>query len=117
MGEVRTPKSVTVGWDDLSLAQALMSAGGINEQNADAKGVFVLRDIIQYDDDGATAYRSKAFRLNVASATAFVLAEKFKLQPGDVVYVTAAPVARWNRLISSILPTILGAESLDTINK
>ena len=115
MGEVRIPKSVLIGWDDISLAQALIEAGGINERNADAKGVFVLRDIEQYDDNGEPGYRSKAFRLNAASATAYVLAEKFKLQPGDVVYVTAAPVARWNRLVSAVLPSLLAAENAQDI--
>ena len=31
---------------------------------------------------------------------------QFKLKPNDVVYVTAAPVTRWNRVLSQIMPSV-----------
>jgi hypothetical protein len=43
-----------------------------------------------------------------------VMANTLRLQPYDVVYMTAAPVARWNRLVSQLLPTISG--SITTAN-
>ena len=40
------------------------------------------------------------------------MAEQFEMQPRDIVFVTAAPVARWNRVMSQILPSLTGIYSV-----
>lgn len=101
LGEVRKPSKVMMDRNGLTLAGALADAGSINELSANARGIFVLR---AGEENGEP--RVDVFQLNARNATALVLADHFIMQPRDIVYVTAAPIARWNRLISNLLPTI-----------
>ncbi|WP_404408579.1 polysaccharide biosynthesis/export family protein [Pseudidiomarina marina] len=107
LGEVRQPKSYMMGRSGMTLAEALADAGGWFEATADAEGVFVIRAA-----NPASGRVAEVYQLNAKNATALVLAEQFKLQQRDIVYVTAAPVARWNRVISQLLPSITGLYSL-----
>lgn len=107
LGEVRQPKSYMIGRSGMTLAEALADAGGMFESTADASGIFVIRQA--NPDSGRVA---DVYQLNAKNAIALVLAEQFVMQPRDVVYVTAAPVARWNRVISQLLPSITGLYSL-----
>jgi len=101
LGEVTKPTSLNIGRSDITLAEALTDAGGFAQATADASGIFVLRQAAEGSDKIADVYQ-----LHARNATALVLADQFTLQARDIVYVTAAPIARWNRLIAQILPSI-----------
>lgn len=101
LGEVRQPSKVMMDRNGLSLAGVLADAGGINELSANARGIFVMR---AGSENGEP--RIDVYQLNARSATALVLADHFVMQPRDIVYVTAAPIARWNRIINNLLPSI-----------
>lgn len=107
LGEVRKPQSYMMGQAGMTLAEALADAGGLFEASANASGIFVIRQA--EPDSGKIA---KVFQLNAENAIALVMAEQFELQQRDIVYVTAAPVARWNRVISQLLPSITGLYSI-----
>ena len=109
LGEVKSAGKVEITRYGLNLAEALSSRGGINEFTANANGVFVLRKR-NVEDDGIIA---DVYQLHAQNITSYVLAEQFELQPHDVIYVTTAPLARWNRVISLLLPTVRAIDVVD----
>ncbi|MBB3229547.1 hypothetical protein [Halomonas stenophila] len=46
------------------------------------------------------------YQLDVSNAAVSTLGNRFQLEPEGVVYVATAPIARWNRVISLLLPSV-----------
>ena len=103
LGEVNRAQTLSMERNGKTLAEALSDANGINQITADATGVFVMRKAPQNSGRIADVYQ-----LNVKNMAAMVLADSFHLQERDIVYVTAAPITRWNRVLSQLLPTVSG---------
>ncbi|HEM7526768.1 TPA: polysaccharide export protein [Providencia rettgeri] len=118
MGEVGQPTTLTIDRAGMSITEALSKASGINQTTANATGVFVIRPIKNQpaEDKELEALLPKkmaaVYQLDLSDATSLVMGTEFKLQPYDLVYVTAAPVVRWNRLITQLLPTIASYNQL-----
>ncbi|MDF1690588.1 MAG: polysaccharide export protein [Cycloclasticus sp.] len=116
LGEVNRPLSLSMSRNGTSLAEALAEASGINESRADGRGVYVLRNTsIAKGSDGLPIYRATIYNLNAASAVGFMLADKFPLEARDVVYVSPAPITRWNRFLSQLLPSIVATNNVGDI--
>ena len=111
LGDVNKAGSVKLNRYGLNLAEALSDSGGLNEGTADANGIFVLRK----SNVEQTGVIADVYQLHAKNIAALVLAEQFELQPHDIVYVTTAPLARWNRVISLLLPSIATVDSVDDI--
>ena len=92
------------------IAEALNNVGGINEATADAAGIFVLR---------ANDQASKLvdiYQLDASMGPMLVLSTQFRLEPMDIVYVTSAPIARWNKLLTKLTSSLTGIYQIDRIN-
>ncbi|MDH4235057.1 MAG: polysaccharide biosynthesis/export family protein [Gallionella sp.] len=106
IGEVTKPVTLTLRNGRLSLNEALGEAGGVNPQTADANQIYVIRN--------ANDTQPIIYHLDAHSPAMFALAENFELKAKDVVYVDAATMVRFNRIISLILPT---AQTITIINR
>ena len=81
----------------MTLAEALSDAGGMNQDFSDAARVFLFRGGLG---------KPKIFHLDAKSPDALLLADRFPLQPRDIIFVDRAEGIRWNQIIDQIQPTI-----------
>ncbi len=100
MGEVASPRAVSLPYGFMSLREALVSAGGIPFTGN--------RDCIQ------------VIRGNLQNPKIYVLSwdhiihlpnDSLLLMPGDTVYVSEKPITQWNRFIDQLLPSCLGIQT------
>jgi polysaccharide export outer membrane protein len=97
-GEVLAPKALTMHDGRLTLNEALGETGGISPLSGDARQVYVVRK---------TPERTRVFQLDARVMGSMAMAESFELQPKDIVYVAASPLANWNRNLSLLIPGAL----------
>ena len=97
LGEVEKTGFLPITDQTLTLADALSLSGWLKPDTANPRYIYIIR--------GDYA-RPQIFWLDARTPDRLLLAERFSLQPRDVLYVSSAPAARWNRALNQLLPTI-----------
>lgn len=108
----------------ISLAQALGRTGGLRNDRANIKGVFIFR--LESPDALDPIEASKAsktqegkipvvYRLNLADAKGFFVAQDFEIRDKDVLYVSTAPGADIQRFLSTVTSLAFSAISIGSV--
>lgn len=99
VGEVVLPGAQNFKTSSISLSQALGRARGLNQTTSKGNAVYVIRGAKDLQHEP-----SEVYQLEAKNPAAFAVASQFKLRPGDVVFVGAAGITRWNRFVNQLVP-------------
>ncbi|MGF6572926.1 polysaccharide export outer membrane protein [Paraburkholderia sp. GAS333] len=94
----------------ISLAQALARSGGLNDNRADARGVFVFRfedaKLVDNVDPSVKAENGKVpvvYEIDLRDPAAFFVTQNFPIQNRDVVYVSNSPGAEFRKFLTYVV--------------
>ncbi|MEO6959662.1 MAG: polysaccharide biosynthesis/export family protein [Burkholderiaceae bacterium] len=109
LGEVLRTNSQVMRDGQLTLGDALGEAGGVTPETSNPRQIYVIRK--------GNQGHAEIFHLDAASPVSYVLAAGFELKSHDIVFVDPAPIVRWNRVISMLLPSYGAVFTGATITK
>ena len=108
LGEFGQVKPVPILEQGLSLAQVIGESQGLNSLTANAAKIYIVRDNPDYQ-------RTNIYYVDMQTITNLALANRFEMQPNDIIYVDPTGLTRWNRVINSLLPSTSAIRSLSGI--
>ncbi|MEE6029245.1 polysaccharide biosynthesis/export family protein [Avibacterium paragallinarum] len=126
MGAVGNSKEIRFSAEGLSLAEAIGRLGGLNDNRADPRGVFIFRyipfeelslaDQQQWQEKGfhngmkiPTVYQA-----NLLEPQSMFWIQQFPIKDKDIVYVSNAPLAEFQKFLRMIFGS--ASPALSTIN-
>lgn len=76
----------------------LLTNAKINQVTADFEKIYIIRE------DLTIPFKGDVYQLDAKNPNKLLLANKFNLLAGDVIFISPSPIVRWNRVISLITP-------------
>ncbi|OPH33382.1 polysaccharide biosynthesis/export family protein [Moraxella atlantae] len=111
----------------ISLMQALARSGGLNDNRADARGVFIFRyetpRMLTYDQLAQVPPAIKqtgripvVYRLNLKDPMSYIVAQNFPIHNNDVVYVSNAPATEFAKFLNMISQTVFSITGIKNLS-
>lgn len=111
----------------ISLMQALARSGGLNDNRADARGVFIFRyetpRMLTYDQLANVPPAIKqtgripvVYRLNLKDPMSYIVAQNFPVHNNDVVYVSNAPATEFAKFLNMISQTVFSITGIKNLS-
>ena len=124
MGAVARSAEIPFEGRGISLAQALARVGGLRDNQANIRGVFVFRLEQPEALDPAQLTATQAledgrvpviYRLDLSDARGFFVAQEFQIRDQDVVYVSTAPGAELREFLSTVTSLAFSAIAIGNV--
>lgn len=126
LGATNRNEEVSFEATGLTLAQALGRVSGLQDARADVKGVFLFRleDPASLTPEELASARLTPdgkvpiiYRFNMKDPATFFIAQSFPIRDGDVLYVSNAPLADFQKFINVIYSTLLPVATTLTVTQ
>lgn len=110
----------------ISLMQALARAGGLNDNRADSRGVFIFRYetpmMLTYDQLDKVPDQFKqtgripvVYRLNLKDPMNYLVAQNFPIKNNDVIYVSNAPATEFSKFLNMVSQTVFSVTGVKSL--
>lgn len=124
MGAVARSAEIPFEGRGISLAQALARVGGLRDDKASIRGVFVFR----LEDPAALDPAARVvapvtsdgrlpvvYRLDLSDARGFFVAQDFRIRDQDVIYVSTAPGAELREFLATVTSLAFSAIAIGNV--
>ena len=108
LGELARPQTISLGIEPITLADAIGKANGLSVTSSSPESIFIIRS---KDQNNPVIYR-----IDLGNASNMILANNIFLEPKDVVFVGAAGITRWNRVIGQFFPFASFLNQIDNLS-
>lgn len=121
LGATGAQTRVNFNSQELTAMEALGQVGGLSPNVADPTGIFILREEperiarIVTGDPTIIGPARVAYVLNLTSGEGLFVAKEFTIRDDDVIYVTEAPYAQFNKALSAFFGSLNTVASAQTI--
>ena len=121
LGATGAQTKVPFDTQTITAIEAVAIVGGLSATLADPTGIFIFRDEAP---DVANAVLDRTdfmepqrlvYILDISGPNGVFIARDFQIRDGDTIYVTEAPYAQFNKVVSAIVGPIGTAASIDTL--
>lgn len=104
MGATGASREVRFEAVGINLSQAIARIGGIRDNQADARGVFIFR----YEDNNAQELVPVVYQLDLSNPNSLFAMKNFEIKNNDIVYVATAPIIELQKFLYSIFSPGIG---------
>lgn len=110
MGESGKNQSLPLREQGMSLSDVIGESLGLNPLSASRSKIYVVRSNSNHN-------MTEIYHVDLTSIADFGLANQFKMQRNDIVYVDASGLARWQRVVNQIIPFSNALYNLDRLGQ
>lgn len=125
LGAAKSNQEIPFEGTGLTLSQALGRMGGLDDQRATPKGVFIFR----FEDPSLFAKNSEPmppitkdgripviYRVNMRDPTTLFVAQSFPIKDKDVIYISNAPLADFSKFLQAVSQIVYPIAVIQTTN-